>query len=317
VSEPRILLIGRSGQLAWELRRVLASLGHLYWTARGPASSAQALRLDLRDLDAIRTTVRSLRPCLIVNAAAYTDVERAEQETDLAQRINAQAPGVLAEEAARLDGALVHFSTDYVFDGASKRPYRETDPAKPLNAYGRSKLAGEQAVRAALDAHLIIRTSWLYAARGRNFLRTMLRLGRERDRVSVVDDQLGSPTSARVLAEATGLILERTGISVTDRLARRAGTYHLAAAGSCTWYDFAKRIFALSRLGSDAPEVEAVTSARFGARAVRPVCSVLDCSKARRDLGVELPHWTEQLAAVMEGIGSPVRSAAGTGDATD
>jgi len=202
---------------------------------------------------------------------------------------------------------LVHFSTDYVFDGKGERPYRETDPASPLNAYGRSKLDGEDAVRAALDAHLIVRSSWLYAPRGRNFLRTMLNLGRARDRVSVVDDQYGNPTSARALAAATVALLKRVGFDARDRLMRHAGTYHLAATGRCSWCAFAKRIYALSSLGADAPEVEAISSARFAARATRPACSALDCGKARA-LGVVLPHWSESLATTMAEIAAQARS---------
>jgi len=298
--DSRILLIGRSGQLARELRSALGVLGSVISTSHTAPAGPDSLALDLGDSEAIRRLVRSVRPHLIVNAAAFTDVERAEQEPDRAHQINAIAPGVLAAEAGRLHVAFVHFSTDYVFDGTSKRPYLESDPVAPLNAYGRSKLAGEQAVREATEAHLILRTSWLYASHGRNFLRTMLRLGQERDRVVVVDDQRGSPTSANALATATAAILRNTGGGDRRRFIGCAGTYHLAADGSCSWHEFAERIFAESKLGPNAPEVEAIRSTQFAAKAARPAYSVLDCTKAYDHFGLRMSHWTELLRAVMD-----------------
>ena len=294
-----ILLLGRDGQLGWELRRALAPLGPVLALGRGD--------VDLADGGRVRACVRDAAPALIVNAAAYTAVDGAEDEEALALAVNGTAPGILAEEARRLGVPLVHYSTDYVFGGDADRsqPYDESAAPAPVNAYGRSKLAGEAAVRAVGPAHLILRTSWIYAARGRNFLRTMQRLAGERDELRVVDDQIGSPTWARALAEATALILARCGAPQdTTGLAERGGLYHLAAAGSVSWHGFAQAI--VDRLPTgEAPHppvtVVPITTAEYPTPAARPAYSVLDCTAAARTFGIALPPWQEQLALCLDG----------------
>ncbi len=297
-----ILLLGRQGQVGWELARTLAPLGPVIALARAD--------LDLRDADAIRRTVRSARPRLIVNAAAYTEVDRAETQAELAMAINGLAPAVLAEEAKRLGAALVHYSTDYVFDGTGDRPWRENDPIAPVNAYGASKHAGEEAIAACGVDHLIFRTAWVYTNRGRNFLKTMQRLARERDELRVVADQHGAPTWARLIAEATALVLaaSRHGDG-WETLADRGGLYHLTAAGETTWCGFADAIVAASARATD-EEAQADEEAQGGRRArvvaiptsdyptpaKRPAYSVLDCSRLAETFGIRLPDWRDGLA---------------------
>ena len=285
-----ILLLGRQGQLGWELTRTLAPLAPVLGLARGD--------LDLADADAIRTTVRAVRPRLIVNAAAYTQVDNAETETELAMAINADAPAVLADEAKRAGAALVHYSTDYVFDGAAGRPWRETDPTRPLNAYGTSKLAGEKAIAASGVRHLIFRTAWVYADRGRNFLKTMQRLARERDELRVVADQRGAPTWARLIAEATALVLAATrrGDGGWDALADRGGLYHLTAAGETTWCGFAEAIVAAMAPADGArARVVGIPTSDYPMPATRPAYSVLDCGRLAHAFGIRLPDWRDSL----------------------
>jgi dTDP-4-dehydrorhamnose reductase len=302
-----ILLIGGRGQIGWELRRSLSPLGAVL----SPGLS----ELDLAKPQHIADYVRAQTPRLIVNAAAYTDVDGAESAEEAAVAVNATAPGVLAEEAKRLGIGLVHYSTDYVFDGvisaspAEASGYREDDPPNPLNAYGRSKLAGEQAVRQSGVAHLVLRTSWVYSARRRNFLLTMRRLAQQRDELRVVDDQMGSPTGARFIAEATTAILAASRASEDSAILReRGGLYHLSAAGRSTWYGFAAAILDQLRNGHDASvlakRVVPITSAEFPQAARRPAFSVLDCSAAAEEFGVLLPSWHEQLDFCLEDIGS-------------
>lgn len=294
-ARPRILLTGASGQLGWELRRALAPLGEVAALGRAEA--------DLADAAALRERVRALRPRLIVNAAAYTAVDRAEEETELAFAVNARAPRVLAEEASRAGALLVHYSTDYVFSGERDEPYAEGDATGPLNVYGASKLEGERGIAEAGGAHLVLRTSWIYGWRGHNFLRTMLRLAREREELRVVNDQHGSPTWSRMVAEATAQILARCaggeGFALPERL---WGVYHLAAAGRTTWYDFARRI-----LEGDARRAEqrcralrAVPSEEYPTPARRPRFSVLDCSRIAGAFQLRIPHWRDQLALVLD-----------------
>lgn len=279
----RILLTGRDGQLGWELERALAPLGVLMATGRAA--------LDLASADAIRRMVRQAKPEAIVNAAAYTAVDQAESEPAHAHAINATAPGVLAEEAKRLGALLVHYSTDYVFDGAKAEPYVEDDAPNPINAYGASKLAGERAIQASGCRHLILRTSWLYSLRGSNFLLTVLRLARERPRIRIVADQRGTPTSARLVAEATARALLVHGGTVLS------GVLHLAASGIASRHEFAAEAL---RLAGIACEVEAATSIEFPLPARRPACSALDSRKFERTFGVELPGWREDLARCLE-----------------
>src|SRR5688572_30739222 len=253
----RVLLAGRGGQLGWELQRALAPLGGLLALDRAG--------MDLADPDSIHRAIADARPEVIVNAAAYTAVDKAESEPESAMRVNGVAPGIIAEEAARIGALVVHYSTDYVFDGAKDAPYREDDPAAPLSVYGRTKLAGEEAVRAAGGPHLIFRTSWVYAARGSNFLLTMLKLARERRELRIVDDQVGAPTWARSIAELTAQALGVDGAG-PGPARQRSGTYHLAAAGAVSWYGFAHAIFRAARARRsdfNAPAVAPIPTSQF------------------------------------------------------
>ncbi len=287
----KILLIGGQGQVGWELQRTLAPLGTVYAPAR--------TELDLADADALRQAVRQAGPDLIVNAAAYTAVDQAERERDLAFRINGDAPGILAEEARRIDAAIVHYSTDYVFDGAKGAPYEEIDAPRPLNAYGESKLAGERAVAASGAAHLILRTSWVYGVRGKNFLLTMRRLGQERDELRVVDDQVGAPTWSRLIAEATASVLAHClhKGSVAPVLAERGGLYHLSCAGQVSWHGFARAIVATL---PKPPRVTPIATQDYPTPAARPAYSVLSNGKLARAFGLVLPDWRRALALCLE-----------------
>jgi dTDP-4-dehydrorhamnose reductase len=279
----KILLTGSAGQLGRELKRSLAPLGELIACDRS--------QLDLADPDALRTAVRDLAPTVIVNAAAYTAVDKAETETGLAEAINAAAPGILAEEARRLGARLIHYSTDYVFDGTKASPYREDDATAPLSAYGRSKRQGELAIAASGARYLVLRTSWVYGLHGANFMKTMLRLGRERDELRVVGDQVGAPTWTRHLADATALIL--AGHSTAE------GLYHLAASGETSWHGYAEAIFAEAQaigLLEKSPKVNRITTAEYPLPAPRPANSRLDCTRFSTDFGLALPDWRTGLA---------------------
>jgi dTDP-4-dehydrorhamnose reductase len=292
----RILLTGANGQVGWELRRALASLGEL------AAFNRQGL--DLADPNQIVRRVREVRPQVIVNAAAYTAVDKAESEPELAHAVNAIAPGVLAEEASRLDATLVHYSTDYVFDGEKLKPYTEEDAPNPINVYGRTKLEGERAIAASGCRHLTLRTSWVYASRGRNFLLTMLRLARERRALPVVDDQIGAPTWCREIAAATAALLARPELAA----AGAAGLYHLCSAGYTSWFGFARAIFdspELARLGIPKPELEAIPTSAYPTPARRPRNSRLDCSRlAAAD--VTLGPWDDALRCCMAELLGPL-----------
>jgi len=272
----RILLTGRNGQVGWELERKLAPLGEVIATERAT--------LDLADPDAIRRVVRETKPDVIVNAAAYTAVDKAESEPELAMRINGIAPGVLAEEAKRLGALLLHYSTDYVFDGDKTTPYVEDDPPNPINVYGKTKLEGERAIQAVGCRHLILRTSWVYGARGRNFLLTMLRLGDQKLEIRVVDDQRGAPTWARDIAEATVTMLLQPDPST--------GLYHVVATGETTWCGFAKKVMQLAGLPVS---VIPIATAEYPTRARRPTNSRLAIDKLRAALGQGMPDWVESL----------------------
>ena len=274
----RILLTGRNGQVGWEVQKALAPLGEL--TALGRAE------LDLSDAGRLREAVREANPDVIVNAAAYTAVDKAESEREAAFAVNATAPGILAEEAKRNGALLVHYSTDYVFDGAKPVPYVEEDEPNPINVYGASKLAGERAIAGSGCRYLILRTSWVYGPRGSNFLLTILRVARERPELRVVDDQIGAPTSSRAIARATAQVL-RPGAH---------GTYHLSAAGQVSWCGFARAI--LARAGV-ATAVVPIRSEDYPAAARRPRNSRLDCSRLRETFGVALAPWEAGLAEVM------------------
>jgi len=277
----RFLLTGVEGQVGWELQRTLAVLGEV--------RALDEKALDLTNVGAIREAVRTLRPTHIVNPAAFTAVDKAEGARDLAFAVNATAVRVLAEEAQGVGARVVHFSTDYVFDGTSSTPYREADRTGPVSAYGASKRAGEEALLESGALALCFRTSWVYAARGQNFLRTMLRVARAGDPLRVVNDQIGSPTWARALAEAVTVAIAR------DAFTREAPIYHLTGSGSCSWYDFAKRIFELA--GLEVALTPIPTSA-YPTPAKRPAFSLLDCGRAARELGVALPDWEQSLRLV-------------------
>jgi dTDP-4-dehydrorhamnose reductase len=275
----KILLIGRNGQVGWELERCLPPLGRVF--------SLDRASLDLADPDQIVARVREVKPELIVNAAAYTAVDRAESEPELARQINGAAPAILAEEAKRLGALLIHYSTDYVFDGTKPTPYLETDSPNPINAYGRSKLEGERAIQASGCRHVILRTSWIYGLRGKNFLLTILRLARERSELRVVDDQVGAPTWCRDIAIATAQVTKEAGAGKTDSL------YHLTAGGATSWYGFAREILKLR--GIDTP-VRAISTREYPAPARRPENSTLSGAAISARWKVELPEWQVSLA---------------------
>lgn len=291
----RILITGGAGQLGWELRRTLAIFGDVVAPSRDI--------LDLASADSILAAVRGVRPGLIVNAAAYTAVDKAESESGLAMKINGDAPRILAEEAALRNVALIHYSTDYVFDGSKTEPYREDDEVAPINVYGRTKLAGEQGVMAAKAAHLVFRTSWVYGSRGRNFLLTMLRLAKERKELKVVDDQVGAPTSARLIAEATAVAIAASfvdGVLDLDRFRQTGGLYHLTAAGRTTWHGFAQAILT----GKEGmAKVSPIPTSGYPTPARRPQNSVLDNSKFEKQFGFSLPDWKVGLQLCLEELG--------------
>jgi len=288
----RLLLVGANGQVGDALRGSLVPLGEVIATTRNgrldDETSCEAL--DLADLDAIAPLVARVRPDVIVNAAAYTAVDRAEDDVEAAFRINAQAPGRLAEAGVACAATLVHYSTDYVFDGRGSRPYRVDDATDPLGVYGRSKLDGELAITASGARHLIVRTAWVYGLHGHNFLRTMLRVGAERDELRVVADQRGCPTPAWLIADTTAAIL-RQGID-------GSGIRHLVAEGETTWHGFAEAIFdeamAAGRIARR-PVVHPITTAQYPTRAIRPAYSVLDTAPLRDEYRLDLPHWREAL----------------------
>jgi dTDP-4-dehydrorhamnose reductase len=288
---PRILLIGKIGQVGWELRRTLAPMARV--------TCVDFPEIDLTRGDAIRQWVRETRPRVVINAAAYTAVDKAESEPDRAMKINGVAPGILAEEAKALGALLVHYSTDYVFDGAKTSPYVETDPPNPLGVYGRSKLAGDEAVRAVGGAHLIFRLCWVYGARGQNFMLTIMRLARDREKLRVVADQVGCPTWSRLIAETTALALKQS-VAAHD-FGALTGTYHLASSGVTSWQGFAQAIIDLMPAeGKKCSVVEAISTPEYPTPARRPAYSVLACDKLERALGLRLPHWEESLRQVLE-----------------
>jgi dTDP-4-dehydrorhamnose reductase len=300
----KLLLFGKNGQIGRELQRSLAPLGDLVALDRHSTDFCG----DLADLPALAKTVRALRPDVIVNAAAYTAVDRAESEPLEARNINALAPAVLAREAASLGACLVHYSTDYVFDGSGDRPWRESDEPAPLNQYGRTKLEGERAVQAACPHHLIFRTSWVYGDGGGNFLATLLQLMRERERIEVVDDQFGAPTGADWLADVTALALREL-----PGRPELAGLYHLTAAGETSRYAYARYVLEQaarqpSALKILAREVIPVRSSAMPTPALRPLNGRLDNSRACAALGLKLPPWREGVARALERMvpGSPL-----------
>jgi dTDP-4-dehydrorhamnose reductase len=293
----KILLIGKNGQVGWELQRTLAGLGNMVVMDRQ--------QMDLADPDSIRKIVRDIRPGLIVNAAAYTDVDKAESEPDLATSINAIAPGILAEEVKRLNAAVIHYSTDYVFDGSQKRPYTEDDAPNPLNVYGKTKLAGESAIQAVGVPHLILRTSWVYGARGGNFLLKVLKLAREKGELRIIDDQFGAPTWCRTIAEITSQMLaqyyflnHRPSASISDI----SGIYHVVSGGLTSWHGFAKKILEyVSKHTSQAvPKLMPISTHDYLSPAKRPHNSSMSHDKLKDKFGLVAPSWEQSLMLCLE-----------------
>lgn len=295
-----ILLLGANGQVGWELQRALAPLGEVIALDR---HGSAGLTGDLADLSGIEATVATLRPQVIVNAAAYTAVDMAESEPELAQRINADAPAALARVAARSGAWLVHYSTDYVFDGSGTAPWAESDTPAPLSVYGATKLAGERAIAAAGCRHLIFRTSWVYATRGGNFARTMVRLAAERDVLRVIDDQVGAPTGADLIADVTAHAVQRLRQPAADSL---SGIYHLAASGASSWYDYARFVLteaARYRQLKAGPEaVEPIASAAYPTAARRPLNSRLNTHKLQHAFQLVLPPWQQGVQRMLREI---------------
>lgn len=290
-----ILITGKNGQLGWELRRALAPLG--------PVAAVDATELPLADTGAIRRVIRKLRPTIVVNAAAQTDPDRAEEQGELAMAVNGAAPAIIADEVKRLGGGLVHFSTGCVFDGVKKSAYDEGDPPRPASVYGESKLAGEAGVRGVGVPHLILRTSWVYGARRSTFLRATLDTAAAGLPLRAINDQRGAPTWCRMVAEATALVLAQTGaVQRPDALEDYGGTYHLTAAGEATWFDFARAILQRgpAPLRTRAAQVTPMTTRESPASARRPANGLLDCTKFTETFGFALPDWRESLDLVME-----------------
>lgn len=287
----KILVTGKNGQLGWELQRVLASSGQI--VTLGTAE------MNLADADAVRRTIRNVRPGIIINPAAYTAVDKAETDAELAMAVNGIAPGILAEEAKLLGSVLVHYSTDYVFDGSKATPYSETDVPNPQSIYGSTKYAGEQAIRATGCKHLILRTSWVYGVHGGNFIKTILRLAKERDELRIVADQYGAPTWARDIANATVLAL--TAWQMTDWDDELGGTFHLTAGGRTNWHQYAEEIVRLARqydaaLADKPLVIKPIATHEYPLPAKRPANSVLSNDRIRSVYGIVMPEWQESLA---------------------
>jgi dTDP-4-dehydrorhamnose reductase len=287
-----IVLFGKNGQLGWEFQRSLPLLGNLIALDRE--------NLNLCDLDAIQATLRNVEPGLIVNASAYTDVDGAETNPDLARTLNALAPGVMAEMSRTLGATLIHYSTDYVFDGRAETPYTETDQTNPLNMYGKSKLEGEENIKQAADTYLILRTSWVYSLRGNSFVNKVLGWSRKNSSLRIVDDQVSGPTWARMLAQITTLLLAQNQATGFARIRERRGIYHLAGSGYTSRYEWAKQILAKDPRRSEqtVQTIEPGRSADFHTPAVRPLFSALDFEKT---FGLRLPSWDSTLELAMAG----------------
>ena len=297
----KILLFGRGGQVGWELQRSLSVLGEVIALDFDAAHNPQGLCGSFSDLAGLAETVRAVKPDVIVNAAAHTAVDKAESEPDFARSLNALAPGVLAAEAQKLGAWLVHYSTDYVFDGSGSTPWQESDATGPLSVYGRTKLEGEQLVASAAK-HLILRTSWVYAARGGNFAKTMLRLASERDALTVIDDQFGAPTSAELLADVTAHAI-RAAMAKPEL----AGLYHCVAGGETNWHGYARFVLQTAQtlghtLKAGPEQVAATSTTSYPTPAQRPLNSRLNTAKLQQAFGLSLPHWQSGVARMLTEI---------------
>jgi len=300
------VIVGRNGQLAWEANQRFQGLGEIICVGRP--------ELDLMDIEKVRAEIRRIKPSVLVNAAAYTAVDQAESEPEAAMKINSEAPAAMAEEAKRLSALFITYSTDYVFDGKKASPYDEADPTAPLNVYGASKLSGERSVESVGGSYLIFRTSWVYGARGKNFLKTILKLAAERPELRIVDDQIGAPTWSRDLADATRKIIEQLvnqsaseKLPVGEALGDRWGIYHMTAAGSVSWCGFAAAI--IEEMGKrnlskgNLAKVEPITTREYPAPAARPQNSQLCNDKLKNAFGITLPPWRASLGRVMDELG--------------
>ena len=283
----RILITGKTGQVGYELERSLQGLGEVIALDRS--------QMDLADLNQVRNVIRRVKPTLIVNPAAYTAVDKAESEPELAMRINGEAPGIMAEEARKVGAAMIHYSTDYVFDGSKNGPYVETDPTCPVNVYGSSKLAGEQAIQATGIPHLILRTSWVYSTHGKNFLLTMLRLAQERDELSIVSDQFGAPTWSRTIADTTAHIVAQSVAAANRQVwwEKHSGLYHLTAQGQTSWFGFTEAIMAHASVAKR-PRLKPIPAQAYPVPARRPANSVLSSERLKKTF-CGLPQWQDAL----------------------
>lgn len=291
----KIIIFGAQGQVGWELQRSLCCLGQIV-----PVSSSD---VDFTCAEKLRAFLAEVSADVIVNSAAYTSVDKAEVDVEQARLVNAVAPAILSEEAKNNGSILIHYSTDYVFDGKSNQPYTESSPTAPLNVYGKTKLAGDEAILRSGCKHLIFRTSWVYSTRGNNFLRTMLRLAEEKNSLSVVSDQIGAPTSASVIAQATATVLAQI-TAPNAALEVASGIYNLTAAGACSWFDFAKEIFEQSHMlwGTKKPSLESILTRNYPRPALRPENSCLSGKKINQVFGIQMPGWEASLRKVLEGM---------------
>ncbi|MBN1378892.1 MAG: dTDP-4-dehydrorhamnose reductase [Gammaproteobacteria bacterium] len=297
-TRPIILVTGKNGQVGWELQRTLMPLGTIIALGRD--------ELDLTKHDRIRDVIQRFKPEVIINAAAYTAVDKAETELDLAMKINGDAPGILASEAKKIGALLIHYSTDYVFDGCKDSAYVETDVPNPLNHYGQTKLAGEMAIQAIDCEYLVLRTTWVYAGRGQNFLMTVLRLAQEREELRMIADQLGSPTWARLIAETTAHVIRQ---ALNEKLAGRfeSGLYHLTSAGKTSWFGFAEKIVELAKAGSEGhhllvQKIHPITTEEYPLPAIRPKNSLLSSASLIKRFDLTMPHWESVLTLCFQDV---------------
>lgn len=294
---PTILITGKNGQVGWELQRSLQSLGNVIAVNRE--------RMDLSDSENVTSVIREIKPDIIVNAAAYTAVDKAEEDQELAYQINAFSPGVMAEEAKKIDALLIHYSTDYVFNGEKDSPYNETDTPDPINVYGASKLAGEEAIKESGCQYLILRTSWVFSSRGHNFLLSMLKFAREREQLRIVADQVGTPTSASFIASATSLIICKIRTRAQNEFS--SGIYNLVSTGKTSWHGFATSIIKMaSEILPDikilTKEITAIQTTDYPLPAKRPMNSVLSVKNIEKEFGIYPPDWHKQMKLCLEEI---------------